>query len=159
MDIQTLGPQALLVYAGARELRRWGVNPRQPEPEALLLLSRTALSHRGISPRRLMEISALNGSGALLLLLRLSAPEEEWFPFPDLAMAVDAVAALPRTPEGVLAWDGRSYLLGTRRPEQAAVLSEYADSLSPAEAGCVGERSILVLDEGALGKLWEALRR
>lgn len=156
MEIQTLGPRALLVYAAEEELRRWRVNPRRPGAE-LLLLSRWALAQRGVSVRRLTEISVLSARRSLLLLLRLSAVEEEWFPFPDLGLAAEAVSALSRPPEGVLVWDGSAYLLGIRSAEQAARLSEYALPLSPADAEGLEERCTLVLDRGALEKLWKAV--
>jgi hypothetical protein len=158
MEIESLGPQALLVYTPLPELRRRGVDPRRPGVLALMLLAQEALERRGIPGERLEQLSALGEGGSLLLLLRLRAPREEWFPFPDLGRAVDAVAALSRPPEGPLVWDGRSYLLGTRSAEQAAALSEYTDPLSPAEAERSEAEGTLVLDEGAAGRLWGAMR-
>jgi hypothetical protein len=160
MEIQALGPRALLVYADARELLRRGVDLRRPEPEALLHLSWEALARRGIPLQRLRELTALPGKRSLLLLLGLTPPQEEWFPFPDLSLAVDAVAALPGGPEGALVWqEGQGYLLGTRSPGQAALLSEFAAPLPPEEAEGLEEDAALILDEAALSRLWNALHR
>jgi hypothetical protein len=160
MEIQALGPRALLVYANAGELRRRGVDLRRPEPEALLYLSWEALARRGVPLQRLTELTALPGRRSLLLLLALSAPQEEWFPFPDLSLAVDAVASLPGVPEGALVWQPeRGYLLSTRNTGQAALLSEFATPLPPEETEGLEEVSSLVLDEAALSRLWQALNR
>jgi hypothetical protein len=78
MEIQALGPRALLVYTDARELLRRGVDLRRPEPEALLHLSREALARRGVPLRRLRELTALPGKRSLLLLLSLTPSQEEW---------------------------------------------------------------------------------
>lgn len=158
MDIQALGAGALLVSAAEEELRRWGLNPRRPDAEALLLLARWALRRRGVPFDRLSEVSVLSARRSLLLLLRLNDAETEWFPFPDLARALDAAAALPRALEGALAWQGGRYLLLSRSAAQSALLSEYADPLPPREAEGLEEDAALVLDERALGRLWAAIR-
>jgi hypothetical protein len=160
MEIQALGPRALLVYADAGELRRRGVDLRRPDPEALLYLSWEALARRGVPLQRLTELTALPGRRSLLLLLGLTAPQEEWFPFPDLSAAVEAVAALPGAPEGMLGWQpGQGYLLSTRNPGQAALLSEFANPLPPEETESLEEDAALILDEAALSKLWQTLNR
>lgn len=159
MEIQTLGPQALLICAAEPELRRRGLDPDAPEAEEILHLAREALLLRGVSPRRLMEISALSTPNALLLLLRLSTPEEEWFPFPDLPLALDALAALPTAPEGALVWHKARYLLGTRSPDHGCLLSEFAAPLSQRAARTLEEQATLILDEAALARLWTLLNR
>ena len=159
MEIETLGPQALLVYTPLPELRERGVDPRRPGVEALLLLAREALRRRGIPARRLEQLSALGERRSLLLLLRLSEPEEEWFPFPDLALVLEAAAALDMPPEGSLIWRQPDYLLGTRCPRQSTLLSEFASPLPLEQAGELEEEAVLVLDEAALGQLWGVLRR
>ena len=160
MEIQALGPRALLVYADAGELRRRGVDLRRPDPEELLYLSWEAMTRRGVPLQRLTELTALPGRRSLLLLLGLAAPQEEWFPFSDLSLAVDAVAALPSVPEGALIWQQvRGYLLSTRSTNHAALLSEFTTPLPPEETESLEEDAALILDEAALVKLWQALNR
>lgn len=157
MEIQTLGPQALLIHAAESELCRRGIDPRAPQAEELLLLCRDALLLQGVSARRLEEISALSAPHALLLLLRLSPPEAEWFPFPDLALALEALAALPAAPSGPLVWHKKRYLLGERSPSQGVLLSEFTSPLP--QHGAPASQATLVLDESALSRLWSLLHR
>lgn len=159
MDIQAIGPQALLVLTSGAELLRWGVDPEQPDERALSRLAREALRREGLERQRLTELRFLTAPGSLLLLLRLSAAAAEWFPFPDLARAAEAIAMLPQPPEGPLVWQGQRYLLRESAPARRARLAEYTSPVSPDAAEEVERTATLVLDRGALARLWDALRR
>lgn len=159
MDIQAIGPQALLVHTSGAELLHWGVDPEQPDERALSRLAREALRREGLERQRLTELRFLTAPDSLLLLLRLSAVAAEWFPFPDLARTAEAIAVLPQPPEGPLVWLGQRYLLRESAPARRARLTEYASPVSPDAAAALERSATLVLDRDALARLWEALRR
>jgi hypothetical protein len=157
MDIQPLGPLALLVHSGGEELRRLTLS-RPLTPAGALALAREALRRQGIPLSRMEQLSALEQEQGAVLIVQLRAPEGEWFPFSDLAGAAQAIAALPQPPEGPLVWRG-GYALGARGEGVRSILSGFSTPLSPSAEGELEAEGVLVLDAAALKKLWRALRR
>ena len=157
MRIQTIGA-TLLVYADQGELRRRGFRERSIGLREVLLLAREALRQAGLPMERLTEIEAFPRERSLLIFLHMAPPEREWFRFRDLPRALDAVQALMQAPTGTLAWQG-CYYLSAAEPVQQAVLSEYGEPLNPEEESRLERNGTLVLDCGALGKLWSVLKK
>lgn len=157
MDLQIIGGTQLVLYISRTELRRRGMSAGALGLREVLLLVREACGETGLSPDRLKEIEAYPEDGGMLVFIHMERREKEWFCFQDLPRTLDGIAALKTPPEGMLVWNGTCYCLSAGREEQQLVLSEFGTALSDQKAKALEETGTLVLDRGALTKLWERI--
>ncbi len=158
MQIHTIGDIQLMIYVTRRELRRRGLDPEDLELRDVIHLTRDACQEAGIPIRRTEEIEAYPERGGVLVFVHLKAEEKEWFRFPDLASALDAVS-LGAVPDGELAhWEG-AYSISAHAPALRLTYSEFGEAIALGEYGAIEENASLVLDREALRRLWLRLHR
>lgn len=158
MQIQTIGDIRLMIYVTRRELRRRGLDPEDLELRDVIHLTGDACREVGIPVRRTEEIEAYPERGGVLVFVHLKAEEKEWFHFPTLGSAMDAVTE-SAMPDGELAhWNGR-YYISAHAPALRLKYSEFGEAAAIRECGAIEENAALVLDKEALCRLWVRLQR
>lgn len=93
MDIQAIGSRAFAVYIGEPELHRRHIEPRNVTVRTAKELVRNVLDCPDTGT---VSLELFPGRHELLIFVRRSAGEPEFYEFTDLEAALSALAVLPR---------------------------------------------------------------
>lgn len=128
MDIQAIGSRAFTVYIGEPELQRRHIEPGSVTASAARELVRGVLDCPDTGT---VSLELYPGRHELLIFVRRSAGEPDFYTFPDFESLLRALEELPRgTPSSVFFRDG-AYILAVWPAEGArsTALGEFGDPL------------------------------
>ncbi len=108
MDIQAIGSRAFTVYIGEPELRSRNIEPQSVTERDARELVRGVLD---CPDTGLVSLELYPGRHELLIFVRRSAGDPEFYEFTDLEALLLALSALPRDAASSLYYDNGVYIL------------------------------------------------